>query len=97
MSNTTRLREVTVALAGVLAEWGFTRLQLIAHGVSREVLARVADLPREIESLATRGEVTLAVYGVDLRITLRGDGSTSIEGSAPQRVDIHRALGAIGT
>lgn len=95
MSDTPRLREITTALAGVLAELGFTRLRLIARGVPREVRARVTDLPREIEALLQSDDVTLEVMGTDLRVLLRRDGTTSVEGSAPQRSDVQRALDAV--
>lgn len=84
-----------MALAGVLAELGFTRLHLIAGGVPREVRARVTDLPREIESLLQRGDVTVTVPDADLRVRVRHDGTVSVEGSAAQRVDIQRSLDAL--
>ena len=95
MSDTPRLREIGVALAGVLAELGVTRLHLIAHGAPREVRARVTDLPREIETLVKSGNVTLALVDADVRVVLRCDGTASVEGRGPQRADIQRAIDSV--
>lgn len=58
-------RERAVAAAGVLAELGVTRLLLFEAGATKELVARITDLPGEMER-AVRGELISESHGLRL-------------------------------
>lgn len=69
--------ERAVAAAGLLAEFGVTRLLLVEAGTKTELAARVTDLPGVMER-AARGELIAESHGLRLVFDEQGASWTGI-------------------